>query len=379
MNEIQTKTSLEIHRCVSRRDLKEFENIPEILFGKDPNFVPPFPGSIVELLTEKSAFARHGEVFPFIAYLQGKPVGRIAAVVNRSHNEYHKDKVGFFGFFDFIEDETVAQVLLETAKKELKQKGHDLVRGPFNPSINEDCGLLTEGFDSAPCVMMPYNPFYYVKIYEKLGLKSERNLYAFFMSADETPSKRIARIADRVRRSTRVTLRNVDLSQLNEELKIVHYLYNRTLDRNWGFVPISYEDLLDAGKQLKAILDPNMLIFAEKDGKPVGYSLIIPNINEFLLKCKKHNSKLLRILKFVWLLKTSRPKMLRFMVLGVLPEYRNSGLAALFYNESLKRANGKYVGAELSWVEETNQELMKSLAVMGSKKTKTYQIYGATL
>jgi GNAT superfamily N-acetyltransferase len=351
-----------------------FETIPERLHKSDPYFVPPFPGSIVKLFGAKAPFQRHGEMVPLIALKDGQAVGRIAAIVHRSHNEFHHDQVGFFGFFDCIDDADVATALLDRAKSELKKRGLNVVRGPYNPTSNDDFGLLTEGFDSSPFVMMPYNPSYYVGLYDKIGLKSVKNFFAFYIASSKQPPERIAKIVERVKRSTGITIRNIDMSRLGEELKIIKELYNVTLDRNWGFVPITMEDLEFAAEDLKAIVDPSMVLIAEKDGKAAGYSMTIPNINELLWKVRKL-PPLLRIIKFVFLLKTKHPREARLAALGIAPEFRNKGIPAVFYYETLIRGKRNYVGGELSWVEENNVEIMKSIEVMGGEKYKTYRIY----
>ncbi len=249
-----------------------------------------------------------------------------------------------------------------------------MARGPYNPTVNDECGLLVEGFEATPMVRMPYNPSYYLKLYEAVGLKQVRDLYAFYLSSAGDAPARIAKIVERVKRNTGIQIRNIDLKRLKQEIPILTEIYNQTLDRNWGFVPITNEDLEFAAEDLKAILDPNMVLIAEKDGKPVGFSLCIPNINELMWKAKSAKG-ILRILKFVWLLKTTHPKEARLAVLGVAPQYRNKGIAPVFYYESLNRAKGKLVGGELSWIEETNVEMAKAITLMGGQKYKTYRIF----
>lgn len=305
----------------------------------------------------------------------GKPAGRIAAVINRAHNEYYHDKTGFFGFFDSANDPEVASALVERAKAELKARGMEVARGPYNPTSNDELGLLVEGFDSIPFVMMPYNPPYYLDLYERAGLKPARNLYAFYMSGATTAPERILKIAERVKRTTGLTVRPINMKKLHDELKIIHQLYNQTLDRNWGFVPITLEDLEFAANDLKAIVNPDLVMIAEKDGKPAGFSMCIPNVNEIMWKVKSSRSTLMRVLRFLWLLKTSHPKEARLAVLGVAPEFRGKGVAALFYAETLLKGQKKYIGGELSWVEENNEEIMKGISVMGGQKYKSYRIY----
>ena len=340
--------------------------------------MPPFPGSITKIFKSDSPYQKHGALLPFVAYRKGEPVGRIAAVVNRAHNDYYKDKTGFFGFFDSVDDKEVANALFDAARKALREYGLETVRGPYNPTVNDECGLLVEGFDSAPMVMMPYNPSYYLPLYESLGLKGVRDLYAFYLSADTEAPQRIMKIVERVKRTTGLKLRHIDLKHLDDELKIIHRLYNQTLDRNWGFVPITLEDLRFAAGDLKAIIDPEMVLIAEKDGVPAGFSMCIPNVNEIMAKTRG-NSAVVRVLKFLWHLKTRHPKEARLAVLGVAPEFRGKGVAALFYAETLLTGRRKYIGGEMSWVEESNDEIIKGITLMGGQKYKSYRIFEATV
>lgn len=355
-----------------------FESLPETLHGRDPQFVPPFPGSVLKLIGAKSPFLQRGKVWPLLAFRDGKPVGRIAAIVNRAHNDFYKDQTGFFGFFDFIEDKEVAQALLKEASRLLKNEGMTSLRGPYSPSVNDECGLLVEGFARPPMILMPYNPAYYEKIYQQLGLKRARDLFAYYLKADSSVPDKLKRVAERVRKKSGIVFRNIDIKRLEEELYAIQDLYNSTLKRNWGFVPITFEDLKFAAEDLKQILNPEFVILAEKEGKPIGFSMLLPNINEFLLKSKNRKG-LLRILKFAWLLKTQSPREARLAVLGVKPEFDNLGIPAVFYFESFERGKKHLIGGELSWIEETNTPMIRSLELMGADKYKTYRIFEAAL
>jgi len=341
--------------------------------------VPPFPGSVAKLFAPSAVFLRHGELYPMIAWRDGRPVGRIAAIVNRAHNRHYGDRTGFFGFFDFIDGEEVARALYEAAMAKLVSRGCDSVRGPYNPTINDEVGVLVEGFERPPFVMMPFNPAYYAATYERLGLKTAHDLYCFLIRRNQKIDDRITKIVGRVKRSTGLTLRTLDLGRLDQELRVIEMLYNKTLCRNWGFVPITYEELQFAAKDLKAIVDPEMVFIAEKNGAPVGFSMIIPNVNEYLWKARGSRSSLMRVLRFLWNLKFSRPKEVRVAVLGVLPEYSGSGIGSLFYYESLVRGRVKYEAAELSWVEDTNKDMMSGIALLGGEKYRTYRLYESAL
>jgi GNAT superfamily N-acetyltransferase len=347
--------------------------LPELILKDEIYYVPPFPGSIVKIIRDDSFFKNHGQIFCFIAYKNDQPVGRIAAIVNRSHNQYHKDKVGFFGYFDCIHDQEVANKLFETARETLKTHGLESMRGPYNPTINDECGLLIDGFDSIPNVMMTFNPAYYVELYEKFGLAKARDLNAFYISSETMVQPRIQKILDRVRQRANITFRDIDLKNLDNDLVIMREVYNRTLDRNWGFYPITQKDVEHSAGELKMIVDPDMVMIAMKDGKSIGFSLSLPNLNEFMWKLKKLPI-FLRVLGFLWLLKTSLPKEARAIFLGVLPEYRSLGIGPVFYAETLVRGK-KFIGGEMGWIEENNKEITHGIEVIGGHKYKSYRIY----
>ncbi len=367
-----------ISTCLDKKAMREFEQVPERIHKQDPCFVPPFPGSISKIFSKTGAFQRHGSLFPFIATRDGKSVGRIAAIVNRTHNAYNKDQVGFFGFFDSIDDQEVADALFTAASSKLREFGLTSMRGPYSPSIHDEFGVLVDGFDSTPFVMMPYNPSYYLGLYDRAGLQKARDFYAYYMSASTDAPERVMKIVDRVKRTTGIKIRHINMKNLDEELRVILKLYNETLERNWGFSPITYEDLQFAAEDLKAIAVPEMVLIAEKNGEAVGYSLTLPNINELLWRARK-GGRLWRVLKFVWFMKTKHPKEARLTALGVAPEFRRTGIAALFYVESLLRGRQRYIGGELSWVDEDNKEIISNISVMGAKRYKTYRIFEQSL
>ncbi len=345
-----------------------------MLQKEDPCYVPPFPGSVIRIFNHKHPFHNQGKLFPFLAYKNGVPVGRIVATLYNTHNKFYNDKVGFFGFFDSINNEEVSFKLFNTAQNVLKNHGMSSMRGPYNPTVNDECGLLIEGFEKPPFIMMPHNPSYYERHYENFGLSKVTDLFAFYVSADSTPPSKLIKIVEHAKSSAGITIRDLNINNLKNEIPIIADLYNKTLKRNWGFVPISVEELEYVARDLKQIIDPRFVLFAEKDGIAVGFCMFIPNINEFLLKARSSHG-LMRILKVAWYLKTRFPKELRLAVLGVLPEFRNKGVASIFYLEALMRAKGKVVGGEMSWVEENNKEIIKAIELMGGKKYKTYRIY----
>jgi hypothetical protein len=365
-----------IRTCRTPSDYRLFERIPELLHGSDPSFVPPFPGSIAKFLKPDSLFNRQdGTITAFIASRDGRPVGRIAAIRNRSHNAHWNDHVGFFGFFACEDDEEAARALFAHVEQTLGKFGCDAIRGPYNPSINEECGLLIEGFDGPPSISMPWNPPYYARLMASVSQEITRTLFAYHLPLHIGIPPRVQRVAARLKvRSKNVRIRSFDMSRLDEELRLAHRLYNVTLDRNWGFVPISLEDLLASAEDLKAFADPDFLIFAEVDGEPVALMLTLPNFNEILIRTKRV-PRWLRLPWILWLMKTHRIRTVRQVVLGIAPEHRERGLAGLLCNDMVLRTQKTADSAELSWIEANNTQVINIIGLMGASHSRTYAIY----
>jgi len=345
-----------------------------MLHGTDPAFIPPFPGSVAKFLSKKSPFAQHGTVTGFLALRGGQPVGRIASIVNHSHNAHYGDKVGFFGFFACEDNPATASTLLAASEAHLRALGLTSIRGPYNPSINDDCGLLTSGFDELPSVSMPWNPAYYEALLTHAEFQPVRKLVAFHLPLRVPVEGRIARIAKRVSERGRFRMRDIRMDALEADLKIIHKLYNATLDRNWGFVPISYEDLLAAAGDLRAIAKPDMIMIIEHDGEPCGFGLNLPNFNEILIRTRRF-PHWLRLPVIAWLIKTRPITTCRQTILGVLPGFRDRGLSAWLYAESFVRASRHFASSELGWVEENNADIFTASILLGASVSKTFAIY----
>lgn len=309
-----------------------------------------------------------------MALKDGKPAGRLCALESRTHNRHYGDKTGFFVLFDSIEDEEVTSKLLDSAFEVMKRRGLETLRGPWDPSWTVDCGLLVEGFEATPFVMMPYNPPYQIQLLEKAGFQPVKDLLAFYILAAEHAPERIEKVVARIKQTTGLIIRSLRVKDLDKELRIIEKIFNLSWNKQWGYVPLSYEDLAFVADDLKATLNPDLVLFAEKDGVAVGFSIAIPNTNEFLWRAR-NSREWLRIFRFIWNLKTSHPKEARLFLLGVEPEYRNTGIGTLFYYESFIRGSREYIGGEMSFVMEENHVLIKSLLAMGGKKYKTYRVY----
>lgn len=367
---------ISISSCHSPADRNLFEKIPEMLHGGDPSFVPPFPGSVSKFLRPDSLFNRQdGSILGFIARRGGQPVGRIAAIRNRTHNLHWKDNVGFFGFFACEDNEDTARALFAQVENTLWKVNCDTIRGPYNPSINEECGLLTEGHDEPPSISMPWNPPYYARLFQGASQEKVRILYGYHLPLHAGIPSRVTKIAGRLKnRAKTIRIRSFDMKRLDEELRLAHRLYNVTLDRNWGFVPISLDDLLASASDLKAFANPDFLVFAELDGEAIGFMLTLPNLNELLIRIKG----VPRWLRVPWaflLMKTQRIRTVRQVVLGVAPEHRDTGVVALLCHDMVERTRKEADSAELSWIEANNTQVIKLIALMGASHSKTYGIF----
>jgi len=365
-----------ISDCRTPKHKQQFEEVAERLNGRDPAYIPPFPGSIAKYLAPDSAFhRRHGEIHPFIARRDGQPVGRIAAIVNRSHNLLYKDQTGFFGFFECEDNPETARLLFEKAAAVLREKGLQSIRGPYNPSINDECGLLTLGFQYAPFIGLTWNPAYYEKLVTGWGFQSVCLMHGLQLPLHRLePPPRLTRIVARTAQRSRIHLRPIKLHDLEQELKIVCEVYNSTLERNWGSVPITMDDLLSAADDMRAIADPDMIQIAEQGGQNAGVGLSLPNFNQ-ILALTKRTPRWLRPLHVLWLMKTHRITTGRQVVYGISPRFRDRGLHGWLLYEQFVSAKARYHDAELGWIEDSNTEILKDCEMLGGIRHRTWKIF----
>ena len=369
-----------IRLCRSRKEERLFERLPERLHGLDPAFIPPFPGSIVKYLSPKSAFNRlSGEIYPFLAWRDGKPVGRIAAIINHAHNERYRDRTGFFGFFDCEDNLELARELFDAAGTILRARNRECLRGPYNPSINDECGLLVEGFEYPPCLGLCWNPEYQKTLVEQLGFRVVCRSFGYLLPMHrlEVP-ERLRRIVERRVKRTSLKLRPIKMSKLEEELKIVQEVYNSSLERNWGFVPITMEELLAAADDMRAFADPKLILIAELNGENAGVALSLPNFNEILARVKK-TPALLRLPHILWLMKTHRIDWARQVVYGISPRFRDRGLHAWLLYEQFLSGKRRYSNGTLGWIEESNKEIIDNALMLGAIQQQEWRIYEKSL
>ncbi len=327
--------------------------------------------------TKKNPFYKHATMQLFLAEAGGEVVGRIAAIINDNHNIIHEDRVGFFGFFECVNDQEVATALLNAAATWLRERSMQQMRGPVNPSMNDECGLLVEGTDMPPQILMTYNPTYYAALLENYGLHKEMDLFAYELYNKTYASDKMKRMVNLIRERSGVTIRAMKFgpkAEFTRDVQILKDIYNAAWEKNWGFVKITDEEFDFLANDLKQIAEPSLVMIAEKDGRPVGFALSLPNINECLIHNKKGG-----IIGGLWHLLTKKKKIssVRIFVLGVLPEYRNKGLDVLLYAETADAAHN--IGCDMgeaSWILESNEAMNKAATqVMQGRKYKTYRIY----
>ncbi|NOY77320.1 MAG: N-acetyltransferase [Calditrichaeota bacterium] len=360
----------------SKKDLKTFIKIPWKIYLDDPNWVPPLIMDMKTMLDkEKNPFWKHSEGEYFIARKEGQPVGRIAAIINHNHNSFHDELTGFFGFFESVNDEAVAHALLDAAEKWTKERGMKIFRGPMNPSTNDSCGFLLEGFNSPPVIMMTYNPRYYLDFMESYGLKKAKDLFAYFMDGETVPiSDKVKHIAELIQKRNKITIRSANMKRFQDELRIVKMVYNDAWSKNWGFVPFTDEEIDHIAEELKPIVVADLAIVAEIDGEPAGFSLAIPDYNQALIHVKDGRLFPTGLIKLLWYKR--KIDTLRVIIMGMRHKYRNLGVDAVFYYETYKRgmAHG-YTKGEFSWILEDNAPMNHTLEKLGSWVYKKYRIY----
>ncbi|MDD8019863.1 MAG: hypothetical protein PHU81_01570 [Acidobacteriota bacterium] len=366
--------NLTIKQVEAGRELRDFISFPWRIYQGDPNWVPPLRLEIKEKLNrQKNPFFEHAEMALFLARRGKEPAGRIAAIIDFNHNEYHKEKVVFFGLYESLNDEEVARLLLETVMAWGKKRGMEILRGPVSLSMNDECAFLLDGFDQPPAIMMPYNPPYYIDLMEKCGLTKARDLLAFFMDRSHKTREKVKEVVAKVKQATSFQMRTANLKNMSSEARKIAYIYNQSWANNWGFVPWTDKEMEFMGKNLKAFADPDLVIFAMHDGQEIGFALGLPNYNEIT---KSLNGRLFPFGIFKLLLNRRKITGLRAMVFGVLPRYQRTGVSYLLYDELETRAQAKgYQWAETSWQLEDNKAINSFTASIGGRIYKKYRIY----
>jgi GNAT superfamily N-acetyltransferase len=329
----------------------------------------------------KNPFFEHADAQYFLAERRGQVVGRIAAISNRLHNEFQEDRVGFFGFFESIQDQTVADRLVERAAEWLRERGHDVMRGPASFSTNDECGLLVWGFDTPPTLMMPHNPVWYPSLVEQAGFTPARDLLVY-QGGDERPvpvPERLTRAVELVQKRLGLTVRPLDVSRFRAEVDLVKALYNQSWERNWGFIPMTDAEIEHLAEQFRPVVVPDIVPVAEIGGKPVGFGLALPDLNAIFRTNRK--GYLLPVLpRLLYALKRETLRRARILLLGIIPEWRGKGIDAVLYHWIWTRA-GRHnmTWGEAGWILEDNAAMNAGLLKMGFVHYKTLRMYDRPL
>ena len=373
-------SKITIREVSGKKGTNEFIDVMWKLYDqkKYPQWVPPLRMSVYENLdTVKNPFYKRATIQLFIAEKDGKIAGRIAAVDNKAHNEFHKDQVGFYGFFECIEDQEVANALFQAAEQWLKPRGFTSMQGPMNPSTNHECGLLVRGQSQHPTIMTTWNPKFYETLHDAYGLTKAQDLVAYIVAREKNVGlpEKVQKYVKRLRtENSRIKFRDFDTKNFEREVDACFEIYNSAWEKNWGFFPMTKEEFVFAAKDMKMILDPRMAFIAEVDGKPAGFMLALPDLNYVFKHIK--SGKLLPTGIFKLLLGKRFVKLVRIITLGVKPEFRGTGIFALFTFEAFERAHKYgYLAGEASWILEDNVAMNKPWQDLGAPLYRRWRIY----
>jgi len=376
---------IEIVECTTPALLRQFIEFPWEIYKDNPYWVPPILSERVAFYDKtKNPFFEHSFAVPMMARRDGRVVGTIVAIHNTRHNETWQDKVGFFGGFECIQDDAVARALFDAAGRWVKARGLDTLRGPTTLSIYDESGMLIEGFDDEPKVLMTYNPRYYPDLCEHYGFAKAMDMVSWWgdtVKSAEVVKGKWARVVQLAEKRGRFRVRSVNFSKIDEEVAALKSIFWSAWEKNWGNVPMTEHELEHIVTQLKSFADPELIIVAEdtQTGKPIGFSLSLPNVNRPLHMAypNPRTPEWITMLKFLWHWKVRKQvNSMRFVLLGVLPEYRMGGVDAVMVIKTFeKMIEKKYDGGECGWILETNDAMNRVIAEGGTRVYKKYRIY----
>jgi GNAT superfamily N-acetyltransferase len=357
-----------------RAGLGRFLRVTDRIYRDDPLWVAPLRGEARRILSDENPFFGHAEAQLFVAARAGRDVGRIAAIVDHRHNELRAERTASFGFFECEQDPVTARALFTAAERWAARRGMDLLRGPLNPSMNEECGLLIEGFDSPPAFGTTYNPRHYADLFEAQGLRKSRDLWAYHLAPDDRHLARLTPLAERVlRRMPDLVVRPMRRRDFDGEVARMKEVYNASWDDNWGFVPLTDAEFTFKAARLAPLIVEPLALMAERSGEPIGLMLSLPDYNQALKPLKG------RLWPFGWLrfrLGINRIRSGRTVLLGVKRQYRALGIETVMLMRSFRWALDRgFTNLEQSWVVEDNRGVQRYLETLGARVYKRYRLY----
>lgn len=367
----------EVQPIAGRRDFRQFIAYPYRRHAHDPHWIPPLRIAERQRLSARTnPFFAHADIELLLAHRQGEVSGRIAAIDDRLHNATHHDNLAAFGFFE-ADDEESAHALLQAVEAWARRRGRASVRGPLNPSLNESAGLLVEGFDSDPMLMMPHNPPEYAAFIETAGYGKVKDLFAWLYDLERGTGPVVERLARHFRDRARIVVRCLQLKEFEREVERVRDIYCGAWEHNWGFVPPTPAEFRRLARELKPIFDPHGAVIAEVDGRPIACAVAVPDINQAL---KGTGGRLFPLGALRLLFRSRIIDQARLLLLGVVAEYRQPGLYPLLLYELHRQLSAaKYRRVEFSWVLEDNRDINEPAAQAGACRYKTYRIYEKAL
>ncbi len=372
---------IKVREVVTKAEVKEFIQFQHDLYRGDAFYVPELYMAQKEMFDiHKFPFYEYGEVKHFLAYQKNKIVGRISAISNPRYNTHHNCNVGFFGFFDFIDSLDVAEALLQEAIAWLKGFAYDRIIGPTNFTTNETAGYLVDGFDASPFIMMTYNYSYYLPILNALGFEKEMDLYAYMIYTDKVSDKsiRISSLIEERLAKQDIQVRKINLKEFKTEAKSIKEIYNSAWEDNWGFVPFTKKEFVHLTEGLKMLLDEDFGYIAEHNGKAIGFSISLPNINEITKGFR--NGRLLPFNILTLLFNKKKTQYVRILAMGVKEGYRKKGIEAIFFAKNIEEAKKRNIkGGEASWVLENNSLMKKAAENLNGELYKTYRLFSYDL
>ncbi|MBI2826004.1 MAG: N-acetyltransferase [Planctomycetia bacterium] len=355
-------------------DRRRFLNLPWSLYRGDPNWVPSLRIVAKELLGyRRHPFHETAEVATFLASRDGELCGRIAAIVNHEHNRTHSERRGFFGFFESIDDPAVSTALFDAARAWLAKRQIESIRGPANPSMNYECGLLVDGFDSPPTFLMPYNPPYYEKLIEGYGFRKSQDLFAYVGYRNQLPTflDEFGTLIDQAQERCQATIR--PMTESTKDIELFLELYNRSFEAMWGFVPLTKHEVVEFVRTLKYLVSPELALVAEVDGRGVGAVLGLPDYNP---RIKRIDGRLLPFGFLRLLAKKKDIKRIRVLSINVVPEFQRWGLGLVLLRALVPKAIEMEVQeAEFSWIAESNLIPRMGMEKTQVKRAKTYRMF----
>ncbi|MEM9024665.1 MAG: hypothetical protein AAGB22_13045, partial [Bacteroidota bacterium] len=361
----------------SKKHYQLFIDFPHDLYKDDLNYVPELFIAQRDMLdTAKNPFFLHSKAQLFLAVRNRHVVGRIAAIRNNNHNAYTDSNVGFFGFFDVVEDYEVAKALLDKVMAWQKEENLNAVIGPANFSTNDPCGMLVEGYDSPPVMMMTYNKPYYNDFVQRYGFTKRMDLLAYQIreeNVDMKPIRLMKGLESRLEQRG-ITIRTIRKKDFKAEVQRVKTIYNKAWEKNWGFVPVTDEEFDHAAKDLKMVVNPNLTFIAEHNGEPIGFSLSLPDMNQVFRRINRGRLLPTGLLKLLYY--KSKIDGIRIITLGVVEGYRRLGIEGCFYARTIDYCvNHGIHKAEASWILEDNEMMNKGIQKVNGEVYKRYRLY----